>query len=149
MELVDPQDLLASPLGWHDDSLANTTFTRYVLGPPCATTPITLIPLSGNNVVSFTGRRVSGESSPGLNFNVAYNDSLDPQIASNAAASRINAFYIANTVHDFAYRYGFTEQAFNFQFSNFGKGGQDGDLVLMSVQDASGFNNANFASPPE
>lgn len=112
--------------------------------------PLTkLIPLSGNNVVSFTGRRVSGESSPGLNFNVQYNDSFDPQIASNAAASRINAFYIANTVHDFAYRYGFTEQAFNFQISNFGKGGRDGDLVFMSVQDASGFNNANFASPPE
>jgi hypothetical protein len=30
-----------------------------------------------------------------------------------------------------------------------GKGGKAGDRVLLSVQDPSGFNNANFASPPE
>ena len=52
-------------------------------------------------------------------------------------------------MHDFAYRYGFTEKAFNFQQSNLGKGGKEGDRVLMSVQDASGVNNANFATPPE
>ena len=52
-------------------------------------------------------------------------------------------------MHDFAYRYGFTEKAFNFQQSNFGKGGKEGDRVLMGVQDASGVNNANFATPPE
>jgi extracellular elastinolytic metalloproteinase len=45
-----------------------------------------------------------------------------------------------NTVHDVAYRYGFTEAAFNFQQSNNGKGGAAGDRVLMSVQDAAGTN---------
>jgi extracellular elastinolytic metalloproteinase len=54
-----------------------------------------------------------------------------------------------NVMHDFSYRYGFTESAFNFQQNNFGKGGQEQDRVLMSVQDASGTNNANFATPPE
>jgi len=54
-----------------------------------------------------------------------------------------------NVMHDFSYRYGFTESAFNFQLDNFGKGGQGRDRVLISVQDASGTNNANFATPPE
>ena len=57
--------------------------------------------------------------------------------------------FFVHTMHDFAYRYGFTEKAFNFQQSNLGKGGKEGDRVLMSVQDASGVNNANFATPPE
>ena len=52
-------------------------------------------------------------------------------------------------MHDFTYRYGFTEEAFNFQLSNFGKGGKENDRVLVSVQDASGVNNANFATPAE
>ncbi len=64
-------------------------------------------------------------------------------------AARVNAFYIINTVHDFLYKYGWTEAAFNFQNDNFGKDGEGDDRVLMSVQDASGTDNANFATPPE
>jgi len=41
------------------------------------------------------------------------------------------------------------QSAFNFQANNFGKGGQGNDPILMSVQDPSGTNNANFATPPE
>jgi extracellular elastinolytic metalloproteinase len=52
-------------------------------------------------------------------------------------------------VHDIAYKYGFTEQAFNFQQNNFNHGGKGGDRVHLSVQDGSGLNNANFATPPE
>jgi len=50
---------------------------------------------------------------------------------------------------DIMYRYGFTETAFNFQQNNFGKGGEGSDRVLVSIQDSSGTNNANFATPPE
>lgn len=105
--------------------------------------------LSGNNVAAFTTNETSTESSAPLNFNVKYDDNLDPTTATNIDAARINAFYVINTVHDFSYRYGFTEDAFNFQDNNFDKGGQGGDSVLMSVHDASGLNNANFATPPE
>ncbi|RDB18741.1 Extracellular metalloproteinase mep [Hypsizygus marmoreus] len=129
--LTDPQDLLASPFGWHSDGIDNTTTTQ------------------GNNVVSFVGQQVSTQTSAGLNFNVRYNDNRDPTAAANINAARNNAFYVINTVHDFSYRYGFTESAFNFQDNNFGNGGVGGDSVLMSVQDASGTNNANFATPPE
>jgi len=52
-------------------------------------------------------------------------------------------------VHDIAYRYGFTEAAFNFQHDNFKKGGEDGDPVMAYVQDKSGINNAYFTTLPE
>lgn len=105
----------------------------------------------GNNVVAFKTslRATSVQSSRGLNFDFAYDDTLDPTMARNLNAARVNAFYIINTVHDFSYKYGFTENAFNFQSNNFGKGGRGNDPVIMSVQDESGVNNANFATPPE
>lgn len=37
----------------------------------------------------------------------------------------------------------------SFQNSNNGKGGTGGDPVLISVQDGSGTDNANFATPPD
>lgn len=91
----------------------------------------------------------TSQSSAGLNFNYSYNTTQAPTVQVNVDAARVNAFYTINTVHDFAYRYGFTEKAFNFQSDNFGKGGEENDRVLMSVQDTSGTDNANFATPPE
>lgn len=38
---------------------------------------------------------------------------------------------------------------FNFQNSNFGKGGQGGDRVKISVQSSAGMNNADFTTPPD
>ncbi|KAG5351589.1 hypothetical protein C0989_005668 [Termitomyces sp. Mn162] len=132
--LTDPQDLLASPFGWHSDGDFNSTDT------------------SGNNVAAFVYRQsveIANQTSHGLVFDVNYDDSLDPTVASNVEAATVNAFYVANTIHDLTYRYGFTEKAFNFQGNNFGKGGNDNDFVLMSVQDGRGVNNANFATPPD
>lgn len=131
--LTDPQDLIASPLGWHATSTKNFTDTQ------------------GNNVIAYKSSQTSttAQSSPNLVFNYPYDVSLAPTGGKNIDAARTNAFYIINTVHDIAYRYGFTETAFNFQQDNFGKGGAGNDRVLMSVQDASGTNNANFATPPD
>ncbi|KIL64821.1 hypothetical protein M378DRAFT_186614 [Amanita muscaria Koide BX008] len=138
--LTDPEDTLGSPFGWHSDGSTNTTSTF------------------GNNVMTFKTspisqqRLITSESSDGLNFRFTFDDNQDPTDANNIAASHVNAFYVANTVHDVAYRYGFTEDAFNFQFSNLGRGGgnaKGGDGVLLSVQDLSGVNNANFATPPD
>ncbi len=120
----------------------------------------------GNNVIAYNlkdGTKYTTEqSSATLNFNYAMNATkTDP--ADNIDAARVNAFYIANTVHDFLYRYGFTEEAFNFQNFNFNRGGKDGDRVLLVVQHKVPVkkkdgtvdhyedlrNNANFSSPPE
>ena len=38
---------------------------------------------------------------------------------------------------------------FNFQNNNFNKGGKGNDRVTISVQDSSGIDNANFATPAE
>jgi extracellular elastinolytic metalloproteinase len=98
--------------------------------------------------VAFRGQQVSAQTSGKLNLNAEYDDSLNPNNRNNIVAATTNAFYI-NTLHDVTYRYGFTEAAFNFQQDNLGKGGRARDRVQISVQDASGTNNANFATPPE
>ena len=67
----------------------------------------------------------------------------------NPDAAIVNAFYVMNMVHDFTYRYGFNESAFNFQMSNFKRGGQENDGVIVSVNNKTKYNNAGFATPPE
>lgn len=47
------------------------------------------------------------------------------------------------------HRYGFTEEAGNFQQFNFGRGGKGDDGVIANAQDGSGYNNANFMTPPD
>jgi extracellular elastinolytic metalloproteinase len=44
------------------------------------------------------------------------------------------------------YRYGFDKLAGNFQQYNFGT---ENDAVIANAQDGSGFNNANFMTPPD
>jgi len=68
----------------------------------------------------------------------------DPQ---RAAVTQL--FYINNWYHDELYRLGFTEQAFNFQQDNFGRGGNGLDRVSAEAQDCSGTNNANFSTPAD
>jgi len=110
-----------------------------------------MIIISGNNVVAYKSSTSSttSQSSSGLVFNYTYKDTLAPATTENLNAARVNAFYVINAVHDFTYRYGFTETAYNFQSNNFGKGGAQNDRVQISVQDSSGTNNANFATPAE
>ncbi|KAF9049094.1 Fungalysin metallopeptidase-domain-containing protein [Panaeolus papilionaceus] len=131
--LVDPQDTLASPSGWHSTGSTTTTTT------------------AGNNVVAYKSSEsgTTSQSSTDLIFDYTYDTASAPSATVNLNAARVNAFYTINTVHDFTYRYGFTETAYNFQTNNFGKGGAQNDRVKISVQDASGTNNANFATPAD
>ena len=75
---------------------------------------------------------------------------------SNAAVT--NLFFHHNRIHDEYYKFGFTEDAGNFQLNNFGKGGQGGDPVLGSAQSGAiggappvslGRNNANMLTLPD
>ena len=63
-------------------------------------------------------------------------------------ASIVNLSYWNNIIHDLFYLYGFDEDAGNFQEYNFHGGGKQGDGVIANAQDGSGFNNANFGTPP-
>ncbi|KAG8690289.1 hypothetical protein FRC11_012599 [Ceratobasidium sp. 423] len=128
----NPADKTASPIGWHANGL------------------IALDDTSGNNVVSYAGAMsTTPQSSSGDNYIYPYDPSKEPDQGPNVDAARVNAFYTVNMMHDLTYRYGFTEAAYNFQNDNFGKGGMGNDRVQVSVQDASGKNNANFATPPD
>ncbi|RDB18672.1 Extracellular metalloproteinase mep [Hypsizygus marmoreus] len=132
--LTDPQDLSASPNGWHNTGTTSTTTT------------------AGNNVISFAGSSqgaVSSQSSTGLNFVFTQNAAVAPNSGANIDAARVNAFYVVNSVHDLTYKYGFTESAFNFQTNNFGLGGAQNDRVTVSVQSTAGIDNADFTTPPD
>ncbi|KAI0042801.1 hypothetical protein FA95DRAFT_1499587 [Auriscalpium vulgare] len=132
--LVDPQDTVASPDGWHSDGTTTTNTT------------------AGNNAIAFKSSQSTGTtaaSSSPLTFDYTQDAAQDPTVAANIHAAVTNAFYVVNTIHDFSYRYGFTESAFNFQNNNFGKGGQDSDRVTISVQDSAGTDNADFTTPAD
>lgn len=126
-------DPSASPLGWHDDGLLKYSITK------------------GNNVYAYhdpgpasTGIPAVG-GLPGqqpLVFDFDADLSLPPVLYRDAAIT--NLFYWNNLIHDIFYPYGFTEEAGNFQTTNFGLGGAGNDAVLAEAQDGSGVNNANF-----
>lgn len=73
----------------------------------------------------------------------------DPLTAQAQRGAVIQMFYVMNRYHDELYKRGFTEQARNFQASNFGRGGVEADRVSAEGQDSSGTNNANFSTPAD
>ena len=137
--LVDPQDTLASPFGWHDNNGvegAEFTITR------------------GNNVHAYldefdNNSPSSPEPDGGENMEFIYDFDPDaePDALKNAAV--VNLFYVNNRVHDLLYRLGFDEYAGNFQDNNYGKGGQQNDYVRAEAFDGGGDNNANFSTPSD
>lgn len=129
---TDPADKSASPSGWHQDSAGSYNFTR------------------GNNVVAYKGdeTETTAQSADGLVFDYAWDENAEPDTQQNLDAARTSAFYISNMYHDLMYKYGFTEEAFNFQDDNYGKRGEGGDAIEIYVQ-APGSDNANFATPPD
>lgn len=72
-----------------------------------------------------------------------------PLTAQAQRGAVIQMFYAMNRYHDELYKRGFTEQAFNFQQDNFGRGGTGNDRVRAEGQDSGGTNNANFNTPAD
>ncbi|TKK67236.1 T9SS type A sorting domain-containing protein [Ilyomonas limi] len=101
-----------------------------------------------NNTLKQAAR--SSTALPNLTFNFTPNFSKD---ALSSAPTRnfgvTNLFYWNNIMHDMSYQYGFDEAAGNFQKSNLNRGGKGNDYVIADAQDASGTNNANFATPAD
>ncbi|GGG16358.1 peptidase M36 [Dokdonia pacifica] len=135
---TDPQDLVASPFGWHDTNGAEGaefTITR------------------GNNVWAqddINANNGVGESPDGgeeLNFDFDYNFDTAPVNMLDAVTT--NLFYWNNIIHDVFYQYGFDEESGNFQENNYGNGGIGSDSVNADSQDGGGLNNANFGTPPD
>ncbi|KCV72805.1 hypothetical protein H696_00383 [Fonticula alba] len=128
-----------SPLGWHAmDSRTSFTDTR------------------GNNVYAqenLSGRRTGWENNyrpdggADLTFDFPIDFTKEP--VENLDAAVTNLFYWNNIMHDVFYEYGFDEVSGNFQENNFSKGGLGNDAVQANAQDGAGYNNANFATPPD
>ncbi|NNE67445.1 MAG: hypothetical protein HKN33_12835 [Pyrinomonadaceae bacterium] len=72
-----------------------------------------------------------------------------PTTADSRFGAVVQMFYVMNRYHDALYQLGFTEQAFNFQDDNFGRGGAGGDRIRSEGQDSSGTNNANMSTPAD
>ncbi len=136
---VNPEELLASPYGWHDtngDDAPEYTITR------------------GNNVHAYqdslnidVSMNDEPDGGPSLFFSFTMNLNQEP--ISYTQASVVNLFYWNNMVHDVFYQYGFDEAGGNFQQNNYGRGGLGGDYVQAQAQDGGGTNNANFGTPPD
>ncbi len=134
----DPQDLNASPFGWHDTNGANGaeyTITR-------GNNVWAMEDANGNNGIGY-----SPNGGSGLDFNYPINFNNQPSTYRDAAIT--NLFYWNNIMHDVWYQYGFDEASGNFQENNYGNGGAGSDSVNADAQDGSGVNNANFGTPPD
>ncbi|KAH9939636.1 Fungalysin metallopeptidase-domain-containing protein [Epithele typhae] len=156
-------DSLASPVGWHSLPFANDPQAESMRlrkdTPKFRNTSTTY----GNNVFAhedWEGRNnwvnnYRPDAGSGMAFDYPYSPKkTDSEDALDEAKKYINTtiaqlFYTSNMVHDLYYRYGFTEVAGNFQQHNFGRGGKEGDGVIANAQDGSGYNNANFMTPPD
>ncbi|MCS7034832.1 MAG: M36 family metallopeptidase, partial [Phycisphaerae bacterium] len=129
-----------SPYGWHD--------TNGAPGPETTNT-------TGNNVSAQEDRDnnntggLQPSGGPGLDFNYLADLTIEPVNQPTQSAAIVNLFYWNNVNHDIHYKYGFTEQAFNFQQNNYGRGGLGNDRVQADAQDGGGTNNANFATPAD
>ena len=138
--VTDPADAVASPFGWHD--------TNGAAGAEFTTT-------RGNNVHAgldlAAPNGVDAGSEPNGGAGLVFDFPLDLNLAPDTyrPAAVTNLFYWNNLVHDFSYKYGFTEAAGNFQVNNYGRGGTANDDVRAEAQDFSGTNNANFATPTD
>ena len=136
--VTEPQDLTASPFGWHDTNGAagaEFTITR------------------GNNVWAqedANGNNGVGDSPDGGD-ELLFDSPFDPETdaANFTEAATTNLFYWNNVIHDIFYQYGFDEESGNFQENNYGNGGSPSDSVNADSQDGSGTNNATFGTPPD
>ncbi len=147
--VVDPQDPIASPYGWHD-----------VNGQPGAD----FCDTRGNNVMASEDRNgfgsTTGNPTPALRPNGCPNLNFDFPLnlgalttAAFTDASVVNMFYLSNMAHDITYRYGFDEASGNFQSLNYGQTGRGGDPILALGQSDGNaiipINNAFMATPPD
>ncbi|TFY67498.1 hypothetical protein EVJ58_g1586 [Rhodofomes roseus] len=158
-------DSLASPIGWHSLPFANDphSLRMKVKSGPKGEKWRNTTTTWGNNVFAHENwegrndweanyRPDAGES---MTFDYKYvPKKTEREDALDEAKKYINTtvtqlFYTSNLVHDLFYRYGFDEVSGNFQQHNFGRGGEENDAVIANAQDGSGYNNANFMTPPD
>src|SRR5215510_10401046 len=152
----------ASPLSWDNDSVTGPTHTttgnnsiavhNWFSNDPFTVGTETATP-SPNRDYSYawTNQWLQQRCNPDTTFTSAQRNDID--------AARANLFAMHNRMHDWSYHLGFTEQTFNLQKDNFGRGELGNDNEQGNAQaggvtgrPASGFaarDNANQITPPD
>lgn len=116
----------------------------------------------GNNADAYADHRSpdgfsSGDSRAPTSDAGVFGWTLDPTRAPTADdeqtwAAIVQAFYTVNWLHDWYYDAGFTEALGNAQTDNYGRGGVEGDPLLIEAQDGAfsgSRNNANMSTPAD
>ncbi len=115
----------------------------------------------GNNVDAYTDDAEDGFSAGDLRASVTapgtfertFDVSLEPTASTDQKMAAVtNAFFVTNWLHDDWYDVGFDEASGNAQASNYGRGGSEGDPLLVQVQDSAAAgkrNNANAMTPAD
>lgn len=132
--VTEPQDVIASPYGWHDLDGAEGADVTYTRGNNVWATE----DQNGNN-----GNGLAPDGTDDLIFDFDIDLTDEPE--SYVDASTTNLFYMNNIMHDIFYHYGFDEASGNFQFINYSGDGIANDYVQADAQDGSGTNNATFS----
>ncbi|KAI9591848.1 Fungalysin metallopeptidase-domain-containing protein, partial [Syncephalis fuscata] len=139
--VTDPADKIASPNGWHTQGSKRftTTVGNNVFAQANYNVRSARKEHYDDNEANWKNNpRPDGGSS--LNFNFPYDPKKAPKDNANAAVT--NLFYVANSIHDIFYKYGFNEAAGNFQEDNGNKGGKGGDAV--AAQALQGYDSPGF-----
>jgi hypothetical protein len=108
----------------------------------------------GNNVDAYAdlvsrdgfgpGDLRASATAPGV-FDRIYDQSLEPNATEDQIMAAItHAFYTCNWLHDWYYDSGFDEAAGNAQEDNYGRGGLEGDRLVVQTQDFGGTDNSNM-----
>lgn len=152
-----PADKVASPLGWHTFPTSSNPWpsTKFP-GSLKSGDKTTVASTVGNNVLAhedWEGRNSFLDNHRPVNDSMSFvyeygePDGLAPKEYIDFVITQL--FYTCNMYHDLLHRLGFDEVSGNFQMYNFEKGGRGGDPVIANAQDGSGYNNANFMTPPD
>ncbi|KAJ1303753.1 hypothetical protein OPQ81_008177 [Rhizoctonia solani] len=151
---VPPIDRRASPLGWHSVPAGKDPLRTH---PNLdKETIVNYTSTVGNNIIaqenwaasSHEGWKTNNrpDGGPNLIFDFpqpyAKDPHEDPRQFSNNSITQL--FYAANMYHDLLYLYGFDEISGNYQQYNFGKGGAEGDAIIIDAQIGQKYNNAFF-----
>ncbi len=104
------------------------------------------------NPQGFSANDTRGITTSAGTFDLTYDTALAPTAnTTQRRASAVSAFYVTNWLHDVWYDSGFDEAGGNAQQDNYGRGGAEGDRLLVAVQYAptSQRNNANASTPED
>lgn len=145
--IVNPDNAIASPFGWHDTDGVAGAESNYTVGNNTDAYDDRTSTASGSGS-GVNSERAFGDT--GLVFNDPFNTDVTAAGTNGSIFAAVtNLFYWANIIHDISYLYGFDEAAGNFQENNYGNGGIGGDSVRSEAQDGSGTCNANFSTPAD